>query len=114
MAFLDCRCLAPLSGMAFRSNSRPDVVLLQCNILLHPSQARINGFDIEIVVAYLALAIEQHRNLVPPLFLKVRMLVHVDHLDLEVIAALELLQARYELMAQVAVLARQDSESWPQ
>lgn len=82
------------------------LLLLQCNILLHPGEARINGVDVEIVVAYLAVAIQQHRNLVAPLFLQLRMFVHVDDLDLEVIAALELLQGRYEVVAQVAILAR--------
>ena len=61
-------------------------------------------------MADLALAVEQHRHLVPPLLLELRMAVDVDHLDLEGVAALELLQGRDEIGAEVAVLARKDRE----
>src|SRR5690348_7151862 len=79
-------------------------------ILLHSSQPRIDGIVVEEVMADLALPVEQHRHLVAPLLLQPRMAVDVDHLDLEGIAALVLLQGRDELLAKVAILARQDGE----
>src|SRR3954447_21868615 len=55
-------------------------------------------------MADLAIAIEEDGHLVAPLLLQVRMAVHIDHLHLEGIAALELLQGREHVLAQVAIL----------
>jgi len=44
----------------------------------------------------------------PPLLLQPRVGIDVDDLDVEVVAALVLLQGRQELLAEVAVGARKD------
>ena len=54
-------------------------------------------------MAHLALTVEQHGHLVTPLLLQPRIGVDVDDLDVEVVAALVLLQGRQELLAEVAV-----------
>src|SRR5215472_16155701 len=76
-----------------------------CNaaILLHSGEPGIHGVGVEVVVAKLPLAVEHDRHLVAPLFLEARIAVDVDHLDVEVVAGLDLLQARQHLLAQVAV-----------
>src|SRR5688572_8801928 len=84
--------------------------LVRCNILLHSREPRINGVMVQVVVADLPLPVQQHRDLVAPFLLQRRVAVHVHHLDVEVVAALEALQSREELLAEVAILAGQDRE----
>ena len=56
-------------------------------------------------------AIEEHRHLVAPLLLELRVAVDVDHLDVETVAALELLQGRDHVVAKVAVAACEHRQS---
>src|SRR4051812_15245424 len=88
--------------------------LLRCNILLHPCESRIHGVGVEMVAADLDFAVQDHRHLVPPALLQLGVAVHVQHLDREIVPALELAEPRQELLAKMAVFARQDGElqSW--
>src|SRR5262249_45869091 len=81
-----------------------------CSILLHPREPRIHGVVVEVVVADLQVAVEHDRDLVPPLLLQPRVPVHVNHVDVERVPALELPQPRDQLLAEVAILARKDRE----
>ena len=83
---------------------------MRCTIRLHPGKPRSHGVGVEEVVADLQIAVQEHGDLVAPLLLQPRVAVDVNHLDLEVIAALELLQGRDEVVAQVAILAAEDGE----
>src|SRR4029078_13189756 len=74
---------------------------------------RIHRLGVEEVVADLELAIQQHRHLVAPLLLERRVCVDVHHLEGEVVAALEYLQRRDQVLAEAAVLAREDGELGP-
>src|SRR6185369_439120 len=87
-----------------------DVPFCIAAILLHPGEARIHCLGVQEVVADLEFPIEEDRNLVAPFVLQAGVAVDIDHLDLEVITALELLQGRYEVFTKMAVLARQDRE----
>src|SRR5437868_12285223 len=70
-------------------------------ILLDPGEARIQRRRIQVVVADLQVAVEEHRNLVAPLLLERGIAVHVENLHLEVVALLEVPQSREHFLAQM-------------